>query len=177
MGDCQPAERAGTAAIHPVPAKPGRNAPTGVPRRSQCSTIEPSANPASHSPPGWQRQASSPQRLTQPRDYAAAIWPSPARSVALRWKPAGQLAATCSGTRRGRLREVKAYRRMMDHRAESGPARPASPRVTGTGFRISNYTKSAPSGQCAHLSAIRALATEACKYLIRIPPRPAAPRC
>ncbi|HIE6237529.1 TPA: hypothetical protein ACXN47_006355, partial [Pseudomonas aeruginosa] len=59
--------------------------------------------------------------------------------------------------------KVKAYRQMMDNRAESirrGP--PPAPRVTDTDFRISNYTKSAPEVGNAHLSAIRAaLATEA----------------
>ncbi|MEW3493158.1 hypothetical protein QOZ62_28700 [Pseudomonas aeruginosa] len=103
--------------------------------------------------------------LRSPRDYVAAILAEPSR------ERRNALLAACPANWQPLVRahvedafaKVKAYRQMMDSRAESirrGP--PPAPRVTDTDFRISNYTKSAPEVGNAHLSAIRAaLATEA----------------
>ncbi|EPO0504632.1 hypothetical protein ACT5LU_006198, partial [Pseudomonas aeruginosa] len=91
--------------------------------------------------------SSPPTSLRSPRDYAAAILAEPSRerrnalleACPVNWQPLVRAHVEDA------FAKVKAYRQMMDNRAESirrGP--PAAPRVTDTDFRISNYTKSAP---------------------------------
>ncbi|EMB5660454.1 hypothetical protein [Pseudomonas aeruginosa] len=103
--------------------------------------------------------SSPPHPPRSPRDYAVAILAEPSRE---RRKA---LLEACPAQWRDLVREhvedafakVKAYRQMMDARADSvrrGP--PPAPGVTDTDFRLSNYTKSAPEVGNAHLAAIRA---------------------
>nr|WP_241159836.1 Mor transcription activator family protein [Pseudomonas aeruginosa] len=70
--------------------KPGRNAPAGVSAPILSQPLNPSANHASHSPPGGGMSTSSPQRLyAAPATTPPPSWPSPAASVVtLCWKPA-----------------------------------------------------------------------------------------
>ncbi|MCP8465211.1 hypothetical protein NK553_14760 [Pseudomonas sp. ZM23] len=107
----------------------------------------------------------NPHPPRSPRDYAAAILAEGCR------ERRNALLDACPADWRPLVRthvedafaKIKAYRELMDRRAESMRRGPEpAPRVTDTDYRISNFTKSAPEVGNGHLSAIRAaLASEA----------------